>query len=182
MNASELIERHIPLVEFHLKRFAALGELDLDNLRSAGLLALVRAEKEWRAGCREASFRTYASHCVRGAILNEHEKMGQSREFPTGDFLDSVSPTASTSDEECRAAVAGAGLDEREQFVVKSVFYERLTLEETASMLGISAERVRQLKARAMEKIRRRMKAEGRSEGEINPPDGGKGGTDEREG
>ena len=46
-------------------------------------------------------------------------------------------------------------LTKREQFVIKSRYYDELTLEQTGKIVGVTRERIRQIESKALRKLRR---------------------------
>jgi RNA polymerase primary sigma factor len=157
---SGLIMRHIALVETQVKRFKSLGEERLEDLRGEGHLALVQAARDWSPSAG-VPFPVYAARQIRYRLIDHARHAGRRREV-------NIKPEAwknrreesideSRSAEECRAAIIDARLTEREKLVIKSIFYERMTLEEAGEAMGITRERVRQLRDKALGKIERKI-------------------------
>ncbi len=72
---------------------------------------------------------------------------------------DSPDSLALLTDEETREELAGAiaSLPERLQLVVQLYFVEEMNLAEIAQVLGVSIPRVHQLKAQALDHLRKRL-------------------------
>lgn len=72
----QLITQNVDLVRYEVDRVAGglPDQVDREDLVSAGMIGLIKAVDRYDPG-RGASFRTYASTLMRGAILDELRKM-----------------------------------------------------------------------------------------------------------
>jgi RNA polymerase sigma factor (sigma-70 family) len=136
---------------------------DDEDLRSAALLGLVKASKKFDPD-RGVPFGGYVAHWIKGEITALFKPTGDALSFgravslnapitikgeeEEAEFLDLVA-------DECTPAVSPdlSSLSERERLVVEARLRGE-TLREIGTDLGVSAERVRQLEARALPKIK----------------------------
>jgi RNA polymerase sigma factor (sigma-70 family) len=134
-----------------------------NELRSAALLGLVKASKRFDPD-RGVPFGGYAAHWIKGEITALFKPTGDALSF--GRALSLNAPLTIKDDEgeaefqdlvadECLPAISPDlnSLSERERRVVKARLRGE-SLREIGTGLGVSAERVRQLEARALPKIK----------------------------
>lgn len=174
-----LVEQWLPLVGWVIKKlgFRArhVAGLPLEEAESAGRLGLLRAAELWDE-TRGIRFNTFAAYWIKQHIFRAAEqwrlvhvpchKLHDKSYRPARCFsLDSNSnkwnynpvyealsiPDADRRDE---MEVAMRCLRQREREVLKLRFWEGLTLLETGARLGVTRERIRQIEARALEKLR----------------------------
>jgi RNA polymerase primary sigma factor len=144
-----------------------------DELFSEASLALLRAVEKFDPD-RGFRFSTYATPAVRRQlerfVMNQHKDCQLVLRTP---HLDTVlaPPRRSASDDRQRAVAVEAldemlaRLDAREQSILRARFgleagSDTQSLQEVAGQLGVCRERVRQLEARAIEKLRAMPEAE----------------------
>ncbi len=162
-----LISSNMRLVVSIAKRHAGLGD-NFFELLSDGNVSLMRAVEKFDFG-RGNKFSTYASWAIMKNFARSipEEKHRRDR-FITGQELMFEAAPDTRSDEQAELASAQRAqqqvnrlldrLDERERMIIKlraGLDAERgLTLEQVGKELGITKERVRQLEARTMSKLR----------------------------
>jgi RNA polymerase sigma factor for flagellar operon FliA len=175
---AERVQRFVPMVRrlaWHVHGSGRQG-IELEDLMQAGMVALTEAAQR-HAGPGEDGFAAYAKMRVRGAmvdLIRRHVPLARSAarheasvRFESIDEAYSDSDLAFAderpdsfallADEELRGAVAGAiaALPERLQLVVQLYFVEELNLAEIAETLAVSVPRVHQLKAQALDALRK---------------------------
>jgi RNA polymerase sigma factor for flagellar operon FliA len=175
---AERVQRFVPMVRrlaWHVHGSGRQG-IELEDLMQAGMVALTEAAQR-HAGPGEDGFAAYAKMRVRGAmvdLIRRHVPLARSAarheasvRFESIDEAYSDSDLAFADerpdsfallvDEELRGAVAGAiaALPERLQLVVQLYFVEELNLAEIAETLAVSVPRVHQLKAQALDALRK---------------------------
>ncbi len=175
---AERVQRFVPMVRrlaWHVHGSGRQG-IELEDLMQAGMVALTEAAQR-HAGPGEDGFAAYAKMRVRGAmvdLIRRHIPLARSAarhessvRFESIDEAYSDSDLAFAddrpdsfellADEELRGAVAGAiaALPERLQLVVQLYFVEELNLAEIAETLQVSVPRVHQLKAQALDALRK---------------------------
>ena len=175
---AERVQRFLPMVRrlaWHVHGSGRQG-IELDDLMQSGMVALTECAQR-HAGPGEDGFAAYAKMRVRGAmvdLIRRHIPLARSaarHEMPVS--FESIDEAYSDSnlafaderpdsfallaDEELRGAVAGAiaGLPERLQLVVQLYFVEELNLAEIAEALAVSVPRVHQIKAQALDALRK---------------------------
>ena len=175
---AERVQRFLPMVRrlaWHVHGSGRQG-IELEDLMQAGMVALTECAQR-HAGPGEDGFAAYAKMRVRGAmvdLIRRHIPLARSaarHDAPV--WLESIDEAYSDSDlafadarpdsfalladEELRGAVARAiaDLPERLQLVVQLYFVEELNLAEIAETLRVSVPRVHQLKAQALDALRK---------------------------
>jgi len=149
-----MVKRHKPAV------------LDYDDAVSDGNVALVSSICGF--DCSRAQFSTYACRAIRKSMSRGASVAGRRRAmFPTE--FDPALERGDADDPRREEALADgaeevgdilrenrAGLNERELRVIRERFYgpDRLTLEQVGRGMGVTKERVRQIQAAALAKIR----------------------------
>jgi RNA polymerase primary sigma factor/RNA polymerase sigma factor len=165
---NDLVQRNLRLVASIAKRYASATETFFD-LISDGNISLMRAVDKFDYS-RGFKFSTYATWAIRRNFARSIPTEFRHRErFNTGcdDYLDAAeAPPTDQFQEEQAQSEREAGvqrilesLDDRERLIISDYFglcrgREPVTLETIGNRLGISKERVRQLKTRAMDKMR----------------------------
>jgi RNA polymerase sigma factor (sigma-70 family) len=168
----ELVGRNLRLVAGVAAGLVRPGR-EVDDLIGWGWLGLLAAVAEFDPA-RGVRFATFATWMIRRAIqagLGGHRRLNrrpapclsdlEADDRPAIDVPDYREPPpaagAERADERARAGRLLAGLPDREAEVVRARFgigRERLTLADAGRYLGITRERVRQLEARALRKLK----------------------------
>jgi RNA polymerase sigma factor for flagellar operon FliA len=175
---AERVQRFVPMVRrlaWHVHGSGRQG-IELEDLMQAGMVALTECAQR-HTGPGEDGFAAYAKMRVRGAmvdLIRRHIPLARSaarheaqirfesidEAYSDSDLAfadDRPDSFALLADEELRGAVAGAiaGLPQRLQLVVQLYFVEELNLAEIAETLSVSVPRVHQLKAQALDALRK---------------------------
>lgn len=178
-NRNQLVKDNMPLVYHIAKKFKALPpDLNFEDFVQEGMLGLIHAAGKFDSSLG-VKFGTYAGRCITAFILNfvGNRKRTRARKFIfiSGDapahpgedtsLFNNLSDEAE-SPEECvvqedfeakRAeAVHSAlrALPERERIVTEFYFLQSYTLEQIGAEIGVTRERVRQIKEKALTSLR----------------------------
>lgn len=171
---NEIISANLRLVVSIAKRHVGPGE-NFFELVSDGNISLIRAVEKFDFA-RGNKFSTYASWAIMKnfarTIPDEHrhrdrfrtshgEMFGTTEDVRTDQY---ELETAQTQRESQIGKILDR-LDEREQKIIKSRFglspgQEPLTLKEVGAEMGVTKERIRQIEARALSKLRRAVQEE----------------------
>jgi RNA polymerase primary sigma factor len=165
---NQIVRANLRLVVSIAKRHVGLGD-NFFELVSDGNMSLIRAVEKFDFA-RGNKFSTYASwaimknfartipdeHKHRDRFRTSHSDMFHSTEEPRSDQYEQESAQAQR---ETQIGKILERLDEREQKIIISRFgldhgHEPLTLKEVGAELGVTKERIRQLEARALSKLR----------------------------
>jgi len=154
------------------------AHVDLEEMQSAGMAALCEAAIRYNNAV--ASFRTYATHCVRGGILDGFRSKAwgpryvQQRKHIIPEATIEAALCADSAGPGYLASVADDGpspcdqqhdrewahhlmavLPPRERQVIELLFFQGLKGGEVAQLLGVSHARVSAIKMTALERMRR---------------------------
>lgn len=152
----------IALAERFARRWGSFS--DWDESRSVALRSVWRAERTWRegAGC---TFGSWAAWYARARLMRLRRQQAIRNAQTTGfdpDWIGAQAPGESP-DELRRAAVraAVAALPGKQRLAVEWIFLEGLTQCEAARRLGTTRQAVAQLTQTGLEKVKRRLQADG---------------------
>lgn len=164
---NEIVQANLRLVVSIAKRHLAHGQ-DLFEIISDGNVSLMRAVDKFDY-TRGFKFSTYASWAVMknyARSIPEQRRLGERYQTGWDEMLDTVGTLPGDEGEnDQQAAVRGtldrmlATLDDRERCILRQRYGldergQPQTLEQIGRRLGVSKERIRQLEARAMTKLR----------------------------
>ena len=164
---NEIVQANLRLVVSIAKRHLARGQ-DLFEIISDGNVSLMRAVDKFDY-TRGFKFSTYASWAVMknfARSIPEQRRMGERYQTGWEELLDTVGTgPGDEAENEQQVAVRGtldrmlATLDARERCILQQRYGlddrgQPQTLEQIGRRLGVSKERIRQLEARAMTKLR----------------------------
>jgi RNA polymerase primary sigma factor/RNA polymerase sigma factor len=171
---NQIVRANLRLVVSIAKRHVGLAE-NFFELVSDGNMSLMRAVEKFDYA-RGNKFSTYASWAIMKnfarTIPNEHRyhdrfRSSQSEMFATAEDerTDQVEIESSQMQREAQIEKILSCLDEREQKIISRRFglkrgEEPLTLKQVGVELGVTKERIRQIEARALSKLRKAVEEE----------------------
>jgi RNA polymerase sigma factor (sigma-70 family) len=153
-DADRTVEAYRALAYGIAKRYVGRG-LPLDDLRQEALLGLLDALHRFQPD-KGAAFSTYAFWWVRSRIIAALDEE-KSTSLQAGEFNDGMAAELSAPEDSAYYSdtiTMPFQIPELERRILASCFAEGLTLKETAQALGISVERVKQLRGKALRRIR----------------------------
>ncbi|MCK4655002.1 MAG: sigma-70 family RNA polymerase sigma factor [Candidatus Cloacimonetes bacterium] len=151
MNKEKIATEYLPLVKSIANKYAYLG-VPSEDLEQEGMIGLLEAADKFRED-KGAKFSTYATYWIKKKILSaiDKEKKGS---------LDSIKLTeesVETKEDELKTSQyleLPQNMPDIERKILRMLYEEQLTLKEIAQELKISRERVRQLKEKALRRMR----------------------------
>jgi len=161
---NRLIEANLRFVVWAVFRYWKPGYPVMDML-SEGCLGLVKAARRFDPA-RPVRFISYAALAVRHgiirAIIDSMRHAHESLDSPVFDeegetLMDNLASDGNNPEEEAEAHDVGRSLsllNKRERFIIEERHWKEKTLDEVGKSLGIKRERVRQIEARALLKLR----------------------------
>ena len=165
----ELFDNNLRLVDgiagYFSRKFDAVTQYD--EVHQWGLIGLWDASKRWKGN--EYEFRFYARQRIKGQILDELRRNGRYIRRLSNDkqpkYVDDFDfelndPTKATVDQIAHARMELQKLEKalqrlsvKETCIVLLYYLENVTLQEIAVQLGVTKERVSQIKAAAVAKL-----------------------------
>lgn len=178
----EIITHNVRLVEKEIKRFISLG--DKEELMQEGIIGICEAVNKFDIS-KNVAFSTYAVFRIKRRLLyfirvnrairiphwvHDTERFGEHMKRTDTISLNKVIAEGIEMEEllgNCDSEIECIEnkdilerlfqrLDDRERYVIEKSFCERETLAEISRGLGITRERVRQIKCEALNKLRKR--------------------------
>lgn len=148
-----LVSEYQPLVRFFAKKYSNFG-VSKEDLFQEGMLGLLEAGNRFDPG-QNVRFETYASYWIKKFILNavnsESKHTFNYKEFS----LDSIeAPNECCYDGQIVESLLPKSMPEIEQQVIKRSFDNKQTIKEIAHELNISPERVRQIRSKALRRLK----------------------------
>ena len=151
MNKEKITTEYLPLVKSIANKYTHLG-VPSEDLEQEGMIGLLEAADKFRED-KGAKFSTYATYWIKKKILSaiDKEKKGS---------LDSIKLTeesVETKEDELKTSQyleLPQNMPDIERKILRMLYEEQLTLKEIAQELKISRERVRQLKEKALRRMR----------------------------
>lgn len=129
--------------------------LPLDDLRQEALLGLLDAAGKFDPG-RGVLFSTYATWWIKKRLLRAARQETKAlRAISSNDLLENVPAVPEELAPDSRPVFElPSGLDENERSILTLCYRDRLPLCEVAKQTGLSVERVKQLRAKALRRLR----------------------------
>ncbi|MFO7897186.1 MAG: sigma-70 family RNA polymerase sigma factor [Candidatus Cloacimonadales bacterium] len=153
MSQPNIYEEYLPLVLDIVKRYQHLG-VPREDLIQEGMIGLMEAEKRFDAKYG-TKFSTYAVYWIKKQILAAVDKEHKSG-FETENLIEetAAAPAAAPSTRTSQYLNLPHNMPRLERRVLRLLYEEERTLKEIAELLEISREKVRQLKEKAMRRLR----------------------------
>ena len=152
MNKEKVVKEYLPLVRSIATKYNKLG-IPHEDLEQEGMIGLLEAADKYEEN-KGAKFSTYATYWIRKHIMAAVDK---EKKYS----LNSTSLNEEiTEDKKTTIIKPSANVDlpsdmpKDEKKVLTLLFQDEFTLKEISEQLGISRERVRQLKEKALRRMR----------------------------
>ncbi len=152
MNKEKIITDYLPLVKSIAKKYAYLG-VPIEDLEQEGMIGLLKAADKFKDD-KGAKFSTYATYWIKKYILTAVDKE-RKHSLNSTNLNEEITKDKKTSTIKPSANIEfPSDMPENEKVVLTMLYEEELTLKEIAEELGISRERVRQLKEKGLRRLR----------------------------
>jgi RNA polymerase primary sigma factor len=153
MNKEKIVVEYLPLVRSIAAKYNKLG-VPHEDLEQEGMIGLLEAADKYDES-KGAKFSTYATFWIKKRILEavEKEKKANFKSVVLNESL-TKDKTDSSQLPDLKTLEFSEGMPEVEKIVIRMLFQNQLTLKEISDQLGISRERVRQLKEKALRRMR----------------------------
>ncbi|MBN1327178.1 MAG: sigma-70 family RNA polymerase sigma factor [Candidatus Cloacimonetes bacterium] len=153
MNKEEIVVEYLPLVRSIAARYNKLG-IPQEDLEQEGMIGLLEAADKFDVS-REVKFSTYATYWIKKRILEavSKEKKTSFHQVELNEELTSDKDIP-VQEKKWKPLDFPEDMPENEKLVIKFLYEDQLTLKEISDQLGISRERVRQLKEKALRRMR----------------------------
>jgi len=150
----QLVSAHLDLAYGLASRYRQRG-LPLEDLRQEALLGLLQAARRFDPG-RGAQFSTYAAWWIKKQILQAlRRESSQSLQASSLEDESAVEPIAPESPASCEQDLAlPDSMPAAERRALTLSCQQSLTLKEIAARMDLSVERVKQLRAKALRRLR----------------------------
>ena len=161
MREKSFIEKSLPLVKSIAGKYKKYG-VPFEDLVQEGLLGVVEAHNKYKER-KGAKFSTYAVYWIKKKIIQslEKEKKNSLRAMELDEnskaSMENVREIENTKTS--NTIVLPGGFPELEANILRLFFEEKKTLNEISEILHIPRERVRQLKQKALRKLKIRLKS-----------------------
>ena len=152
MNKEKIVTEYLPLVRSIAAKYNKL-RIPQEDLEQEGMIGLLKAANKYEKN-RGAKFSTYATYWIKKYILAAVDKE-KKHSLNSTNLNEEI-----TKDKKAAAIKAVTNFDlpsdmpENEKTVLTMLFQDELTLKEIAEELGISRERVRQIKEKGLRRMR----------------------------
>jgi len=153
MNKDKLVTEYLPLVRSIAAKYNKLG-VPQEDLEQEGMIGLLEAADKYDE-TKGAKFSTYATFWIKKYILESVEKEKKST-YNTSTLNEKLTKDKRKQilSDQFEELSFPEGMPEAEKLVLKLLFKNQLTLKEISEQQGISRERVRQLKEKALRRMR----------------------------
>ncbi len=151
MDKNKLTRDYLPLVKSIVNKYKNYG-LPPEDLEQEGLIGLLKAASKFDKN-KGTKFSTYATYWIKKKILAAIDREKKSS-------LDSIKLTEEsieTKEDKIKTSQnlkLPKNMPDLERKILRMLYEEQLTLKEIAQKLEISRERVRQLKEKALRRLR----------------------------
>lgn len=153
LSPERIVTEYKPLVSFYAAKYCRYG-LSREDLEQEGNLGLLEAFKRYDRE-QNSSFATYASFWIKKYILQaldlESKHTSRHSEFTESSMSE---PPQQPVSESSQKLVLPASMPALEQQVLRLSFEQAKSLQEIASELSLSSEKIRQVKAKVLRRLR----------------------------
>jgi RNA polymerase sigma factor (sigma-70 family) len=151
MNAEDVIKENLPLVKSIAAKYANLG-VPLDDLIQEGMIGLYQALQKYDAS-KGAKFSTYATYWVKKKILGALDAETRTS-MQSGELNEEMVSDTPQQQSTSTSIQLPASMPAKERTVLTLLYTQECTLREIAQQMGLPRERVRQLKEKALRRLR----------------------------
>lgn len=151
MSKNKLIDEYLPLVKSFAGKYKHLG-LPYEDLVQEGLIGLSEAASRFDE-YKKTKFSTYASYWIKKKMLAAVEAEKKASLNPT-EYHENIAKTISTQNTNHENINIPTAFPTVEKQVLHLLYNEEFTLSEIAEKMNISRERVRQLKEKALRRLK----------------------------
>ncbi len=152
MNKEKIVTEYLPLVRSIAAKYNKLG-VPQEDLEQEGLIGLLEASNKFQDD-KGTKFSTYATYWIKKYILAAVDKEKKhslnstnlNEDMTKEKNINTLKPTTNFE--------LPSDMPKNEKTVLTMLFQEELTLKEIAEELCISRERVRQIKEKALRRLR----------------------------
>jgi RNA polymerase sigma factor (sigma-70 family) len=151
MNSNKIIQEYLPLVKSFAVKYRDLG-LPYDDLVQEGLIGLSEAVDNYDES-QGTKFSTYASYWIKKKILAAIDT--EKKQTSIAKELTNLKIKEHKQESNKKDSISiPQDFPENEKIVLHLLYTAELTLSEIAEKLNISRERVRQLKEKALRRLK----------------------------
>ncbi len=151
MTIENLLNSHLPLIKSIAVKYAGFG-VPLDDLIQEGMIGLLEAQQRFDES-KGASFATYATYWIKKRILHALDEDGHAS-LHSGELKEDLTAAPALPKSQTKELRLPASMPETEKEVLQMLYIEELTLREIADKKGLTRERVRQIKEKALRRLR----------------------------
>ena len=152
MNKEKVVKEYLPLVRSIATKYNKLG-IPHEDLEQEGMIGLLEAADKYEED-KGAKFSTYATYWIKKYILAAVDKEKKHSLNSTNLNEEITKDKKAISIKQTENFDLSSDMPENEKTVLTMLFQDELTLKEIAEELGISRERVRQLKEKGLRRMR----------------------------
>ena len=152
MNKEKIVTEYLPLVRSIAAKYNKLG-IPQEDLEQEGMIGLLEAANRYEEN-KGAKFSTYATYWIKKYILAAVDKEKKHSSNSTNLNEEITRDEKASVIKPATKIVLPSNMPENEKTVLIMLFQDEFTLKEIAEKLGISRERVRQLKEKGLRRMR----------------------------
>ncbi|MEA2095638.1 MAG: sigma-70 family RNA polymerase sigma factor [Candidatus Cloacimonadota bacterium] len=152
MNKEKIVTEYLPLVRSIAAKYNKLG-IPQEDLEQEGMIGLLEAANKYEED-KGAKFSTYATYWIKKYILAAVDKEKKYSLNSTNLNEEITEDKKTVNIKQTKYFDLPSDMPENEKTVLTMLFQDEFTLNEIAEELGISRERVRQLKEKALRRLK----------------------------
>ena len=152
MNKEKIVTEYFPLVRSIAAKYNKLG-IPQEDLEQEGMIGLLEAANKYEED-KGAKFSTYATYWIKKYILAAVDKEKKYSLNSTNLNEEITNDKKAATNKHVTNFDLPSDMPENEKRVLTMLFQDEFTLKEIAEELGISRERVRQLKEKGLRRLK----------------------------
>jgi RNA polymerase sigma factor (sigma-70 family) len=153
MDKEKIVIDYLPLVRSIAAQYST-GKIEIDDLIQEGMIGLLQAADKFDPD-RETQFSTYATYWIKKYILEAVEKeIKNTFNMTEMDVEKSADENKNLMQEKWKELSLPQNMPEAEKIILKLIYENQLTLNEIAARLEMPREKVRQIKEKALRRMR----------------------------